>query len=31
MNVVGIVTDRDLTVRVVAEQRDYYRTKVSDT
>lgn len=28
--VAGIVTDRDLTVRVVAEQRDYYRTKVSE-
>lgn len=27
---VGIVTDRDLTIRVVAEQRDYYRTRVSD-
>jgi CBS domain-containing protein len=27
---VGILTDRDLTLRVVAEQRDYYRTKVSD-
>lgn len=30
MNLVGIVTDRDLTLRVVAEQRDYYRTKVSE-
>lgn len=27
---VGIITDRDLTIRVVAEQRDYYRTRVSD-
>src|SRR5205807_6940659 len=30
MKEAGIVTDRDLTLRVVAEQRDYYRTKVSD-
>src|SRR5207237_6075493 len=30
MKVAGIVTDRDLTLRVVAEQRDYYRTTVSD-
>jgi CBS domain-containing protein len=30
MKVAGIVTDRDLTLRVVAEQRDYYRTRVAD-
>ncbi len=27
---IGILTDRDLTIRVVAEQRDYYKTSVSD-
>ena len=27
---IGILTDRDLTIRVVAEQRDYYKTHVSD-
>ena len=27
---IGILTDRDLTIRVVAEQRDYYKTNVSD-
>jgi CBS domain-containing protein len=26
----GIVTDRDLTLRVVAEQRDYYKTTVEE-
>lgn len=30
MTLAGIVTDRDLTLRVVAEQRDYYRTKISE-
>lgn len=30
MKLDGIVTDRDLTVRVVAEQRDYYNTHISD-
>jgi len=30
MRVVGMVTDRDLTLRVVAEQRDYYNTRVED-
>lgn len=29
MKLQGIVTDRDLTLRVVAEQRDYYNTTVS--
>ena len=27
---IGILTDRDVTLRVVAEQRDYYKTRVSD-
>ena len=27
---IGILTDRDLTIRVVAEQRDYYKTNVAD-
>ncbi|MBV8818063.1 MAG: CBS domain-containing protein [Acidobacteriaceae bacterium] len=30
MELVGIVTDRDLVLRVVAEQRDYYQTHISD-
>lgn len=30
MKLAGIVTDRDVTLRVVAEQRDYYNTKLSD-
>jgi CBS domain-containing protein len=30
MKLEGIVTDRDLTLRVVAEQRDYYKTTISD-
>jgi len=29
-NVIGIVTDRDIAVRVVAEQREYYHTHVGD-
>lgn len=29
-HVVGIVTDRDIAIRVVAEQRDYYSTHVAD-
>jgi CBS-domain-containing membrane protein len=28
--VVGIVTDRDIAIRVVAEQRDYYSVRVED-
>lgn len=30
MRLTGIVTDRDIALRVVAEQRDYYNTRVSD-
>lgn len=30
MKLAGIVTDRDLTLRVVAEQRDYYTTRIGD-
>ncbi len=30
MLVIGMVTDRDITLRVVAEQRDYYNTHVED-
>lgn len=27
---IGIVTDRDLVVRIVAEQRDYYNSRIED-
>src|ERR1700681_4509480 len=30
MRVVGMITDRDITLRVVADQRDYYNTHVED-
>lgn len=30
MNVTGMITDRDIAMRVVAEQRDYYNTRVED-
>lgn len=30
MKLQGIVTDRDLTLRVLAEQRDYYNTTISE-
>lgn len=30
MKLTGIVTDRDLVLRVVAEQRDYYSTRVAE-
>src|SRR5579884_921406 len=30
MRVVGIVTDRDLSMKVIAEQRDMYRTTVGE-
>jgi len=29
-NIIGMVTDRDLVIRVIAEQREYYSTHVSD-
>jgi len=29
-HVIGIITDRDIAVRVVAEQREYYHTHVGD-
>jgi CBS domain-containing protein len=29
-NIIGMVTDRDLVIRVIAEQREYYSTRVSD-
>jgi CBS domain-containing protein len=30
LRLVGIITDRDLALRVVAEQRDYYNARVED-
>lgn len=30
MKLTGIVTDRDLTLRLIAEQRNYYDTQVAD-
>jgi len=30
MRVIGMITDRDLALRVVADQRDYYNTHVED-
>ena len=30
MRVIGIVTDRDIAIRVVAEQREYYNARVED-
>lgn len=30
MRVIGMITDRDITLRVVADQRDYYNTHVED-
>lgn len=30
MRVIGMVTDRDIALRVVADQRDYYNTHVED-
>src|SRR5579885_2894370 len=30
MRVVGMITDRDIAMRVVADQRDYYNTHVED-
>lgn len=30
MTVTGMITDRDIAMRVVAEQRDYYNTRVED-
>ena len=29
-NIIGMVTDRDLVIRVIAEQREYYSTRVGD-